>query len=146
MYQHTVQVRVRYGETDQMGYVYYGHYAAYCEVARVEALRSLGMSYKQLEETGVMLPVLEHHAYYHRPALYDDLLSIEVTIMEMPTAVIHFQYEFYNAQRARLHTAETKLAFVRSDSKRPCRPPQQLLALLRPHFSDEAFGKNRENA
>ena len=146
MYQHTLQLRVRYGETDQMGYVYYGHYAAYCEVARVEALRSLGMSYKQLEETGVMLPVLEHHAYYHRPALYDDLLSIEVTIMEMPTAVIRFRYQIYNEQRELLHTAETKLAFVRSEGMRVCRPPQQLLALLRPHFSDEAFGKNRENA
>ncbi len=146
MYQHTLALRVRYGETDQMGYVYYGHYAAYCEVARVEALRSLGMSYKQLEESGVMLPVLEHHAFYHRPAHYDDLLRIAVTIKAMPTAIIRFKYEFHNEQRELLHTAETKLAFVRSDSMRPCRPPQQLLALLHPHFSEEAFGKNQENA
>ncbi len=144
MYQHTLALRVRYGETDQMGYVYYGHYAAYCEVARVEALRSLGMSYKELEESGVMLPVLEHHAYYHRPALYDDLLNIAVTIEAMPTAVIYFRYEFHNAQRELLHTAETKLAFVRSDGMRPCRPPQQLLTLLRPHFSAEAFGEKEE--
>ncbi len=127
-----------------MGYAYYGHYAAYCEVARVESLRSLGISYKQLEETGVMLPVLEHHAYYHRPAHYDDLLTIEVTVNAMPTAIIRFQYEFHNEQHDLLHSAETKLAFVRSDSMHPCRPPQQLLVLLRPHFSDEAFGEKEE--
>ena len=144
MYRHTLTLRVRYGETDQMGYVYYGHYAAYCEVARVEALRNLGMSYKQLEESGVMLPVREHHAFYHRPAHYDDLLTIEVTIKAMPTAVIGFQYELYNEQRDLLHTAETKLAFVRSAGMRPCRPPQRLLVLLQPHFSAEAFGEKQE--
>lgn len=144
MYQHTLRLRVRYGETDQMGYVYYGHYAAYCEVARVEALRSLGMSYKQLEASGVMLPVLEHHAYYHRPAHYDDLLSITVTIREIPTAIIRFWYEFHNEQGSLLHTAETKLTFVWSGSMRPCRPPQQLSALLRPHFSGKAFGRDEE--
>lgn len=144
MYQHVLQLRVRYGETDQMGYVYYGHYAAYCEVARVEALRSLGMSYKQLEDSGVMLPVLEHHAYYHRPAHYDDLLSITATIETMPTAIIYFRYEFHNEQRDLLHTAETKLAFVRSGGMRPCRPPQPLLTLLRPYFSNKALGRNKE--
>ena len=144
MYQHTLALRVRYGETDQMGYVYYGHYAAYCEVARVEALRSLGMSYKELEESGVMLPVLEHHAYYHRPAHYDDLLTIKATIPMMPTAVIRFRYQIYNEQSELLHTAETKLAFVKSDGMRPCRPPQQLLTLLGPHFSNEALGEKQE--
>ena len=135
MYTHTVSLRVRYGETDQMGYVYYGHYAAYCEVARVEALRSLGMSYKQLEEEGIMLPVLEHHALYHRPAYYDDLLTVEVRIDSMPTATINFQYSFYNKAEELLHTAQTKLAFIRSVTKRPCRPPRKLLTLLAPHFS-----------
>lgn len=146
MYRHELQLRVRYGETDQMGYVYYGHYAAYCEVARVEALRSLGMSYKQLEDSGVMLPVLEHHAYYHRPAHYDDLLNISVRIEAMPTVVIHFKYDFSNQAGERLHTAETKLAFVRSDRMRPCRPPQRLLNLLRAHFSAGALGGNEENS
>lgn len=135
MYEHTLSLRVRYGETDQMGYVYYGHYAAYCEVARVEALRSLGMSYKQLEEEGIMLPVLEHHAVYHRPAFYDDLLTIEVRIASIPTATINFQYTFHNDAGEQLHTAETKLAFIRSATKCPCRPPQPLLTLLRPYFS-----------
>ena len=135
MYSHTTTLRVRYGETDQMGYVYYGHYAAYCEVARVEALRSLGISYKQLESEGVMLPVLEHHAIYHRPAYYDDLLTITVRIVRMPTVTIGFMYVFHNEAKEQLHTAETKLAFIRSSTKRPCRPPQQLLDKLAQHFS-----------
>ena len=135
MYLHTTELRVRYGETDQMGYVYYGHYAAYCEVARVEALRSLGTSYKQLETDGIMLPVLEHHAIYHRPAYYDDLLTIETRIEQMPTVAIRFAYTFYNKAGEQLHTAETKLAFIRSDTKRPCRPPRQLLEVLTPYFS-----------
>lgn len=144
MYQHTLQLRVRYGETDQMGYVYYGHYAAYCEVARVEALRNLGLSYKQLEESGIMLPVIAHHAYYHHPAYYDDLLTIEVSIEAMPAASIGFRYVFRNQQESLLHTAETNLVFVQAESKRPCRPPQRLLALLKPYFSSEEFDKNQE--
>ena len=134
MYQHSTQVRVRYGETDQMGYVYYGHYATYCEVARVEALRSLGLSYKALEAAGIMLPVLEHHAYYHQPAYYDDLLTIEVQIKTPPTAALYFAYTFYNEEGASIHTAETKLVFIQAASKRPCRPPETLMALLRPYF------------
>lgn len=138
MYTHRLNLRVRYGETDQMGYAYYGHYAAYCEVARVEALRHLGISYKQLEEEGIMLPVLEHRAYYHRPAFYDDQLTIEVRIATLPTATIQFQYIFYNEASDQIHTAETKLAFVRATDKRPRRPPQRLLSLLRPYFSQES--------
>ena len=135
MYQYTTTLRVRYGETDQMGYVYYGHYAAYCEVARVEALRHLGISYKQLEDQGIMLPVLEHHAFYHRPAYYDDLLTIEVRVEHLPTATIRFTYTLYNEAGERLHTADTKLVFTQSDTKRPCRPPRELLTRLAPYFS-----------
>lgn len=135
MYKHTVQVRVRYGETDQMGYVYYGNYASYFEVARVEALRSLGMSYRQLEEEGIMMPVLEHHSYYHQPAVYDDLLDIEVSIPAMPTAKITFNYQIFNEEGQLVHSGETILAFMRADSKRPCRPPTKMLALLQPYFN-----------
>lgn len=135
MYTHTTKIRVRYGETDQMGYAYYGNYASYFEVARVEALRHLGMSYKALEDAGIMMPVLENHSYYHFPAVYDDLLSIEVGLPEMPGAKITFQYKIYNESGKLLHSGETKLAFIRADSKRPCRPPQQMLELLRPFYS-----------
>ena len=81
-FNHTIQLRVRYGETDQMGYCYYGNYAQYFEVGRVETLRSLGLSYKQLENEGFMLPVSEFSVKYKSPAFYDDLLSIETTITE----------------------------------------------------------------
>jgi len=134
MYTHTTKIRVRYGETDQMGYVYYGNYASYFEVARVEALRHLGMSYKTLEAEGIMMPVLENHSYYHHPAVYDDLLSIEVSLPEMPGVRISFRYNIHNEAGKLVHSGETKLAFIKSDSKRPCRPPQQMLDLLRPFY------------
>ncbi|MFP4088999.1 MAG: acyl-CoA thioesterase [Cyclobacteriaceae bacterium] len=135
MYTYTTQIRVRYGETDQMGYVYYGNYASYFEVARVEALRHLGMSYKELEEAGIMMPVLENHSYYHLPAVYDDLLSIEVSVPELPGVKICFQYRIYNEAGKLVHSGETRLVFIKAESKRPCRPPEKMLSLLRPHFS-----------
>jgi acyl-CoA thioester hydrolase len=134
MYTHTTQIRVRYGETDQMGYAYYGNYASYFEVARVEALRHLGMSYKELEDAGIMMPVLENHSYYHHPAVYDDLLSIEVSLSEMPGARITFSYKIYNEEGKMVHSGETVLAFMKADTKRPCRPPQKMLELLQPYF------------
>ncbi len=134
MYQHQTTIRVRYGETDQMGYVYYGHYAAYFEVARVEALRALGMSYKEMEAAGIMMPVLENHSYYRQPAVYDDLLRIEVIIKEMPTARITFHYNIYNETDVLIHTGVTKLAFMQADNKRPCRPPASMTTLLKSYF------------
>jgi acyl-CoA thioester hydrolase len=134
MYTHTTQIRVRYGETDQMGYAYYGNYASYFEVARVEALRHLGMSYKELEDAGIMMPVLENHSYYHHPAVYDDLLSIEVSLKEMLGARITFSYKIYNEEGKMVHSGETVLAFMKADTKRPCRPPQKMLELLQPYF------------
>jgi len=117
-----------------MGYVYYGNYASYFEVARVEALRDLGMSYRELEEAGIMMPVLENHSYYHLPAVYDDLLSIKVTLPDLPGVKITFQYEICNEAGKLVHSGETKLAFIKADSKRPCRPPQKMLQLLAPFY------------
>ncbi|MEK6478328.1 thioesterase family protein [Catalinimonas sp. 4WD22] len=134
MYTHTTQIRVRYGETDQMAYVYYGNYASYFEVARVEALRHLGMSYKELEDEGIMMPVLENHSYYHHPAVYDDLLSIEVSIKDIPSVKISFFYQIYNEAGKLVHSGETKLAFMKANTKRPCRPPEKMIALLKPFF------------
>src|SRR6185295_1633646 len=96
MYITEIKIRVRYAETDQMGYVYYGNYAAYFEVARVETLRNLGFSYKKLEEEGIMLPVLSFSTRYNKPAFYDDELIIKVSIKELPMARIRFDYETYN--------------------------------------------------
>src|SRR6185503_5026559 len=91
-----VKIRVRYGETDRMGYAYYGNYAEYFEVARVESLRELGMNYKDLEDSGIILPVYTFNVKYMKPAFYDDLLTIKCFIKELPKTRLLFHYETYN--------------------------------------------------
>jgi len=134
MYQSETRVRVRYGETDQMGYAYYGNYAMYYEVARVESLRQLGLTYRSLEEMGVMMPVLENHAKYLAPALYDENLRIVTTLREMPRVRIRFAYEIYNEADTLINTGETLLAFVNKANGRPCRPPEVMTSLLERFF------------
>lgn len=134
MFVRDVQVRVRYGETDQMGYVYYGDYAGYFEVGRVEALRSLGFPYRRLEEDGVMLPVHDMHTTYHLPARYDDLLTVRTTILAMPSVRIAFRYEVFNEAGELLTEATTILVFVDRQSMRPCRAPRALCDALAPYF------------
>lgn len=134
MYTHDTSFRVRYGETDQMGYVYYGDYAEYFEVGRVEALRSLGFPYRRLEEEGVMLPVHDMHVRYHLPARYDDLITIRTTIEAMPGVRIVFRYEVLNEAGELLTEASTTLVFVDKNSMRPCRVPQHLVDALAPYF------------
>ncbi len=135
MYTSEVQVRVRYAETDQMGYVYYGNYAAYFEVARVEALRSLGFSYKKLEEDGVMLPVLDFSVKYFKPAFYDDVLTIRTTIRQMPQARIHFEYDTYNDKEVLLNSASTTLVFINRKTNRPCPAPEDFRKSIGKYFS-----------
>ena len=134
MYQSSTTVRVRYGETDQMGYVYYGFYAMYYEVARVESLRQLGMTYREIEEMGVIMPVLENHSWYISPGRYDELLTIVTTIREKPTVRIKFEYEIYNEQNKLINKGETLLAFVDKKTNRPCRPPKPMEIVLEPYF------------
>ena len=134
MYTSETHVRVRYGETDQMGYVYYGNYAMYYEVGRVESLRQLGLTYKELEEMGVMMPVLENKSKYISPALYDDLLRIVTTIRVKPSVRITFEYEIFNGQDKLIHQGETVLAFVQKNNGRPCRPPAVFQKVLEPYF------------
>ncbi|MDN5215471.1 thioesterase family protein [Fulvivirgaceae bacterium BMA12] len=135
MYESSVKIRVRYSETDQMGYVYYGNYAGYYEVARVESLRSLGFAYKELEGQGVMMPVLENKTKFLAPAKYDELLTIKARIASRPGVRIIFHYEIYNEQSELINTGETVLAFVNMTSGRPCRPPQVMQDLLDPYFN-----------
>jgi acyl-CoA thioester hydrolase len=134
MYTSETFVRVRYSETDQMGYVYYGNYAMYYEVGRVGSLRQLGLTYKKLEDDGVMMPVLENHSKYHQPALYDDRLKIVTTIHEKPSVRIRFNYAIYNGDGKLIHEGETQLAFVDKKTGRPCRPPQAFMDVLKPFF------------
>ena len=134
MYANEIQIRVRYAETDQMGYVYYGHYAAYFEVARVEMLRSLGFSYKMLEEKGIILPVLNYSIKYIRPAFYDDLLKIKTIIKDLPAARIRFDYETFNEKEELINIAETTLVFVNKKSGRPSAPPKDFMEVIRGFF------------
>jgi acyl-CoA thioester hydrolase len=134
MYLAETQIRVRYAETDQMGYVYYGNYAMYFEVARVEAMRSSGFSYKGMEDDGVIMPVLESNIRYLKPGKYDELLTVRTKIPEMPGVRIRFEYEVFNEQSELITEGWTTLAFLKKESHRPTRPPQNLLALLKPYF------------
>lgn len=134
MYQHQIALRVRYAETDQMGYVYYGNYATYYEVARVEAFRELGFPYKNLEEMGIGMPVFSLKVNYHQPARYDDLLTITVSIPEQPRARIRFEYEIKNQDEKLINTGETELVFINMETGRPVRMPAVLAALLEPHY------------
>ncbi len=135
MYQTEVQIRVRYAETDQMGFVYYGNYATYYEVARVEAFRNLGFPYKKLEDMGVGMPVLSLNVNYHQPAKYDDLLTVSVTIPERPRARIKFNYEVTNQEGSRINTGQTELVFMNMKTGRPVRLPKVMDQLLQPHFT-----------
>lgn len=134
MFTNTTRIRVRYGETDQMGYMYYGNYAQFYEVGRVEMLRSLGLTYSSMEASGVMMPVLEMKCKYLKPALYDEEISIKVTMKKMPAVKIFFEYELYNEAGTLINQGETLLAFINMATKRPCLPPQDFLDALRPFF------------
>ncbi|TLV01148.1 acyl-CoA thioesterase [Dyadobacter luticola] len=127
-------IRVRYADTDQMGYVYYGNYARYYEIGRVESLRSLDFHYKAMEDEGVMMPVYESHFRYLKPARYDDELSIKVTIKTLPGIRIAFFYEIRNQENLLLNTGDTTLVFQRRDNGKLCMPPDKLLNKLRPYF------------
>lgn len=136
MYQSDTTVRVRYAETDQMGYVYYGYYAMYYEVARVESLRKLGLTYREIEDMGVIMPVLENKSRFIAPGRYDELLTIVTTIREKPGVRIKFEYDIYNEEKKLIHQGETLLAFVDRRTNRPCRPPRAMEQVLEPFFNE----------
>jgi acyl-CoA thioester hydrolase len=123
-------LRVRYGETDKMGYCYYGNYASFLEVGRVEALRSKGVSYRSLEENGVMLPVLEFSIKHFLPAKYDDLLFIHTTITKIEGTRIYFTYEIFNEADQKIIAAQTTLVFVSASTMKPIPAPNDFLALF----------------
>ncbi len=127
MIKNQTKIRVRYAETDQMGYVYYGNYAQFFEVGRVEWLRSLGVSYKSLEDSGVMLPVINLNVQYIKPAKYDDLLTITTILSKKPQVKIEFDFEITNEKGELLTTGYTSLVFMDMKKNRPIKGPAQLL-------------------
>jgi acyl-CoA thioester hydrolase len=135
MYIFENKIRVRYAETDRMGYVYYGNYAAYFETGRIEALRALGLSYKVMEQEGIMLPVLSYQVKYFKPAFFDDILTIRTIVNTIPTGTrITFHYESINEQNVCINKAETSHVFVKTSNGRPCAVPVYILEKLAPFF------------
>jgi len=134
MYTTETTIRVRYAETDRMGYVYYGNYAQYFEVGRVEALRQLGMSYRALEDSGILLPVIDYAAKFLKPAFYDDLLTIKTTIPDLPQVRIKFLYETFNLNGDKLNEAETTLVFINKGNNKPCSPPPDFIKEIKKFF------------
>jgi acyl-CoA thioester hydrolase len=126
----STNIRVRYAETDQMGYCYYGNYASYFEVARVEALRQRGISYKELEQKGILLPVKKLEITYHQPAKYDDLLEIRTQIVQLEGVRIGFKYKTYNEAGVLLNEAYTLLVFVSAENQKPIPIPLAIFEQL----------------
>jgi len=130
MKKHAVKLRVRYAETDQMGVVYHGNYAQYFEIGRVEWLRDQGVSYSELEKSGVMLPVVSLSMNYKKPAFYDDELTVTTILKYLGGAKIEFDYEITNEKGDLLTTAHTVLVFVDMKTKRPTNVPEYLDKLI----------------
>ena len=129
------KLRVRYGETDQMGYAYYGVYAQYYEVGRVEAMRVFGFSYKDVEAKGILLPVTEFNINYKKPAFYDDEITIVTIIKEVPKALrITFDYECYNQEKELLNTGQVTLVFIDKAKNKPCTAPDWFTHAISKHF------------
>jgi acyl-CoA thioester hydrolase len=131
MKQHEINVRVRYSETDQMGVVYHGNYAQYFEMGRVEWLRNIGISYKWMEENGIMLPVVSLNMNYKKPARYDDLLIVKTIFKKQESVKIEFDYEIRNEKDELLTIANSTLVFVDMKTGRPVLPPEYILELLK---------------
>ena len=135
MYITETQIRVHYALTDQMGMVYHGHYAQFYEIARVEGLRQLGISYKELEASGILLPVVDIHCKFIRPAKYDDLITVKAFLKELPTHhKMVFHHEIYNEQGVLLNTGEVMLCCVEAKTMKRCNIPDLLSEKLADYF------------
>jgi acyl-CoA thioester hydrolase len=131
MNEHSVEVRVRYGETDQMGVVYHGSYVPYFEIGRVEWLRNKGVSYKKLEESGIALPIVSMQLNYKKPARYDDLLTVKTKLKRYGGVKIEFDCEIYNETQELLTIAHFILVFIDVKNGKPIEPPQYILNILK---------------
>ncbi len=125
-----ITFRVRYGETDQMGVVYHGNYAQYLEMGRISWLRSFDLSYKEMEESGVMLPVISLRVNYKKSALFDDVLTLKTYLKKIPSVRIEFEYTLLNQNNEILAEANTVLVFMDVNKKRPIKCPDYILKKL----------------
>ncbi len=122
--------RIRYADTDQMGVVYYGNYPRFYEIGRSEMIRDFGFSYKELEDTGVYMPVASVNAKYLRPLYYDEMITIESTLKTIPQARMVFYHTIYNSENEVVHTAEVTLVFLNAETNRPVRVPEYMTRAL----------------
>ena len=138
MFIHKTQIRVRYSETDQMSYTYHGAYAQYYELGRVEALRSLGSSYKEMEEQHhIMMPVVTLNQRFVRPAAYDELLTIQTSLRKMPERFMTFHVEIFNEKDKLVNGGSVKLCFIDKHSRKSRMAPDFLVAKLKPFFLND---------
>jgi acyl-CoA thioester hydrolase len=127
---HETKIRVRYADTDRMGYSYYGNYPTYFEVGRTEFLREMGFSYKALEDDGYLLPISKMSIQYHKPALYDELLTIRTIYKKMHSIKVEFEHEVYNEKGELINTASILLVFVSAKTRRPVQGPKYYMDML----------------
>lgn len=127
---HETQIRVRYGEVDQMGFIYHANYVAFFDVARTQMIRDLGIPNSEIEAAGYMLPVIRVEVNYKNPGHYDDLLTVRTTVKEKPRATMTFDYEVFRENGECITTGSVTLAFMKADTRRACRCPQILLDKL----------------
>lgn len=130
MIENKITFRIRYGETDQMGYAHHGNYPQYFEMGRIELLRSVGISYKKMEDEGIILPVHSINTRFLKPAKYDDQVTLRTFLKETPAARIVFEYEIYNENEELITTGNTTLVFVDTKKNRPIKIPKELLTKL----------------
>jgi acyl-CoA thioester hydrolase len=125
-----IRIRVRYSETDRMGYVHHGNYVTYFEMGRVELFREKGISYRDVEDGGILLPVYELKVKYMHPAFYDDLLTLKTMLIKASGVKLHFEYELRNEQNQDICKASVVLVFVNKDTRKPTQPPEEFLKLM----------------
>lgn len=134
MLSYETNIRVRYGETDKMGYLYHGHYPAYFEVARTELIRTFGLSYRQMEDEGIILPVRHLRVDYLLPARYDDLLTVKAYLQTLPAVRLDISYEIRNANSVLICTGNTILVFADQVTGKPRRAPGYFVEAVKGYF------------
>lgn len=134
---YSTQVRVRYKDTDQMGIMHHSNYVVLYEQARTEWLRDMGLTYAEIERRGIMSPIIEVHSRYHYPAFYDEVLTVKVSMEEMPAARLVIASEVYNEAGKLINTGSVTLGFMHASTRRPCRAPEWFIAALEEYISKQ---------
>lgn len=137
MQPYTSTIRVSYSDTDQMGFVHHSNYLKYYETARWNLFRHLGIPYKEIEETGTLLPVVSIEMQYLKPAFYDEKLVIETSIVSVKGAKLTLDYKILNGHHELINTATITLAFVNGHSKKPCKPSPLIQKSLQQCFTED---------